>query len=156
MDHGRAAVAAAEEMAFGGTRLDDPLDRAAVERALADIVAGPWWASCGPAAALTTPRRDARSSSTRDSTRGVEVRLASGQLSLATVAHELAHALAGTNHGHDGTFRAAYVDVVAMLAGAGCASALVDALGTMGVAPGTRRWPPPHRGLGDGFLIAPA
>ena len=43
---GPGAVAAAEDMAFGGTGARLALDRAGVDRALAAITAGPWWRSC--------------------------------------------------------------------------------------------------------------
>jgi hypothetical protein len=156
MDSGLAAVAAAEEMAFGGTRLDVRLDRVVVERAFADVVGGPWWQSCGPPVSWSRPRRDAHSSSTRDSPAGIEVRLVDEQLTLATVAHELAHALAGVDCGHGVTFRAAYVDVVAVVAGAEPARALAEALAALDVAAGGRAWPAPYRAAGDGFVVTPA
>jgi hypothetical protein len=77
-------------------------------------------------------------------------------LSVATVAHELAHALAGVGHGHDGVFRAAYVDVVTALAGAAPAAALAEAFAAMGIAAAARRWPSPHRIAGDGFVVVSA
>jgi hypothetical protein len=86
----------------------------------------------------------------------VEIRLTDDQLTTATVAHELAHALAGVDHGHDESFRAAYVDVVAVLAGTGPATALAEAFAAMGIAGGARRWPPPHRAAGDGFVVVSA
>ena len=47
------------------------------------------------------------------------VALATGQRDVATLAHELAHALAGVAGGHDARFRAALVDIVVVLAGPG-------------------------------------
>ncbi len=53
-------MSAAEEMAFGGTDLDDSLDRDAAERRIAELTAGPWWRSCGPAViAVDAAGRDA-------------------------------------------------------------------------------------------------
>lgn len=146
-------MAAAEEMAFGGTELDAPIDRAAAEQRIADITTGPWWRSCGPAVTVSTPRAGIRSSTARDRTGDVGIQLSDEQLSLGTVAHELAHALAGVGHGHDATFRAAYVDVVAVLAGGASAAALDAAFAAMHVAAADRGWPPPHRAVGDDFVV---
>jgi hypothetical protein len=161
-DRGRAAVAAAEEIAFGGTTLDETLDRRRAEQILASVVEGPWWRSCatsgsgrcpGITVRLVAPRADALSSSARDRGDAVELRFADGQLTAGTVAHELAHALAGVARGHDATFRAAYVDVVAVLDGAAGAAALRVAFERVDIAAGERRWPPPYRALGDGFVL---
>ena len=72
-----------------------------------------------------------------------------------TLTHELAHALAGVTAGHDGWFRAAHIDVVALLAGAGAADDLARAYAAAGLTIGDRRWPSPVRGVGDGFAIIP-
>ena len=72
-----------------------------------------------------------------------------------TLTHELAHALAGVAAGHDERFRAAHVDVVAFLAGAGAADDLARAYAAAGLTVGDRRWPSPVRGVGDGFAIIP-
>jgi hypothetical protein len=149
-------VAAAEERAFGGTELDEPIDRRAAEARLAEVTGGTWWRCCGPAVTVARPRAGTRSSSARGATDRVEIQLTEGQLSIATVAHELAHALAGVEHGHDDDFRAAYVDVVTALAGAAPAAALSEALAAMGIAAGRRRWPPPHRVAGEGFVVVSA
>jgi hypothetical protein len=153
IDRGKVAVAAAEEMAFGGTDLDVPLGRSAVERRVADLTTGPWWRSCGPSVAMATPRRGTRSSSAEHRTGHVTIRLADEQLTVATAAHELAHALAGVGHGHDAVFRVAYVDVVAVLAGSAHTTALADGFVAMGVAVGDRRWPAPYWAVGDGFVV---
>jgi hypothetical protein len=153
IDRGKAAVAAAEEMAFGGTDLDVPLGRSAVERRVAGLTTGPWWRSCGPAVAMATPRRGTRSSSAQHRTGHVAIHVADEQLTVSTAAHELAHALAGVGHGHDAVFRAAYVDVVAVVAGAVHATALADAFLAMDVAAGGRRWPAPYWAVGEGFVV---
>jgi hypothetical protein len=156
VDRGRAAVSAAEDMAFGGTGVDVALDRAGADLALATITGGPWWASCGPPVTLAPPRRGTRSSSARARHDQVRITFAEGQLTLATVAHELAHALAGVDHGHDGVFRAAYVDVIAVLTGPDSADGLADAFRAMGVDPGARTWPAPYWARGDGFVVTSA
>ena len=139
VDRGRAAVSAAEDMAFGGTGLDLALDRAGVDRALAAITGGPWWSSCGPSVTLASPRGGTRSSSARARHDHVEITFAEGQLTVTTVAHELAHALAGVGHGHDAMFRAAFVDVIAVLAGPDAAADLTGSFHAMESIPACGR-----------------
>jgi hypothetical protein len=86
----------------------------------------------------------------------VEITFAEGQLTLATVAHELAHALAGIDHGHDPVFRAAFVDVIAVLAGPDAADDLAGSFRAMGADPGARTWPAPYWACGDGFVVTSA
>ena len=152
-DIGREAVAAAEDMAFGGTDLDDPMTRDELECRVGAVVATEWWRGTGPSIRVTRPRVSARSSSARACGDGVEVRLTDEQLTLATVAHELAHALAGADHGHDPRFRAAHVDVVALVAGAGAAGSLKAAYNAFELRIGPRRWAAPFRADGDGFRV---
>lgn len=153
-DRGRAAVAAVEEAAFGGTHADQVVDREVLHELIADVVNGPWWQQCGPAVMVTTPRRSTRSSTARS--RGadpIEIRLAEEQLTRATVAHELAHALAGVADGHGGLFRAAHIDVCALLCGAEAAAALAEAYPAFGLVVAARPWPAPWRADGDTFRI---
>jgi hypothetical protein len=83
------------------------------------------------------------------------VRLAAGQRTSGTLTHELAHALAGVAAGHDATFRAAHVDVVALVAGSEVSTDLARAYAAAGLAVGERRWPAPVRATGNGFAIIP-
>lgn len=153
-DRGRAAVAAVEEAAFGGTHADEALDRDVLHDLIADVVNGPWWQDCGPAVTVTAPRRSTLSSTARSrGTEPVEIRLAEGQLTTATVAHELAHALAGVPDGHGELFRAAHIDVCALLCGAESAGALALAYPAFGLAVAARTWPAPWRADGDTFRI---
>jgi hypothetical protein len=155
-DLGRTATYAAEEDAFGGTELD-------VETALEDLVAlattataGEWWRACGaPAVRVEAATTTAVSSSARPAGPVVVVRLAAGQRTPGTLTHELAHALAGVAAGHDARFRAAHVDVVALVAGSGASADLAAAYATGSLAVGDRRWPSPVRATGDGFVIVP-
>ncbi len=153
VDAGRTAVLAAEEIAFGGTTLDLPVDRVTADRTIAEITAGPWWRSCGVVVAVQRPRRGTRSSSARHRPDHVEIQLSDEQLTRATVAHELAHALATVARRHDEVFRAAYLDVVAVIGGTVCADALADAFAAMGIAAGDRRWPAPYWAEGDAFRM---
>lgn len=154
-DRGRAAVAAVEDAAFGGTDADTPTDREVVHACIADVVAGPWWQACGPPVTVTTPRRSTRSSTARSRLGDVpvEIRLAETQLTIATIAHELGHALAGVAHGHGELFRAAHVDVVALLCGSTIAVRLAQTYDTFGLTVGSRSWPPPWRADGESFRV---
>jgi hypothetical protein len=155
-DIGRAATYAAEEDAFGGTDLDAESSLEALVAMATAITAGEWWGACGaPAVRVEAASAAAHSSSTRSTGPVVLVRLAGGQHTPGTLTHELAHALAGVAAGHDGVFRAAHVDVVALLAGAGAAADLVRAYASAGLEVGDRRWPSPVRVMGDGFAIIP-
>lgn len=150
-DRERTAVYAAEISAFDGTDLESVRGFGRLTRVVDDLVAGEWWP--GPAVSLRTARADARSSSARcgDGTDGVTIRLAANQATLATVAHELAHALAGPAAGHDGLFRAAYLDVVAVMTnldstdrrGLLHVEQLRAAFAAADLSVGRRRWPAP-------------
>lgn len=154
VDRGRAAVAAVEDATFGGTELELGLGREELHRRIADVVDGPWWQRCGPPVTMSTPRRSTRSSTARSrATDCVEIRLADGQLTVATVAHELAHALAGIADGHGERFRAAHVDVVALLGGATAGENLGAAYRSFGLPRAERPWPAPWRAEGDSFRI---
>jgi len=156
VDDGRTAAYAAEDAAFGGTELDRDATLEELGGSAAALVGGEWWRSCGgPAVTVEGARSGTRSSSARATDRGVLVRIADDQATTGTLVHELAHALAGVGHGHDATFRAAHLDVVAMVAGAGAAAALAAAYADLGVPAGVRRWPPPVRVTGPGFAVVP-
>jgi hypothetical protein len=100
-------------------------------------------------------RADARSSSTRcqiDDDHGrVTIRIAEPQCTMATAAHELAHALAGPDLGHGEVFRAAYLDVVAVMTNLDTTDRrlglhvqqLADAFADGSLAVEGRRWPEP-------------
>lgn len=157
-DRGRAAVYAAEDAAFGGTDLDRPVPFDDLARLAAGVVASDWWVACGAPPVEVAGAPGASSSSARGGTGtgpGVLIRLAPPQWTAGTVAHELGHALAGVARGHDGCFRAAHVDVVAMIAGAAPAAILAEAYLAHGVPPGERPWPPPERARGQGFVVVP-
>ena len=155
-DRGREAVYAAEEAAFGGTSHAErrPLSDLQVRaRALVD---GEWWRRAGgPPVVVIAARRPARSSSARGGGPNAVVRLAAEQLDEMTLAHELAHELAGIGHGHDARFRAAHIDVATALAGSAAAAMLADAYAAFDLPVGARPWPPPQGTAGDRFVIVP-
>lgn len=150
MDRERAAVYAAELAAFAGTDLESPRQFDELERLAHLVVTGEWWP--GPPVNFRRARADAQSSSTRCADRnGATIRLARPQMSVATVAHELAHALADSVAGHDAVFRAAYVDVLSVITNLDSTdrrrdlhvTQLVDAFEAAGLQLGARRWPAP-------------
>lgn len=154
-DAERSAVYAAELAAFDGTDLEDVRSFEAITRLAARVTGGGWWQ--GGSVDVRRARSDARSSSTRcggDQADVNTIRLAGSQMTVATVAHELAHALAGVRHGHDATFRRAFVDVVAVMTNIDSVERrrelhvdqLTDAFRASGLRLGERGWsaPPPN------------
>jgi hypothetical protein len=153
-DRGRAAVAEAELTAFGGTDLESERSVAELAARAAGVVSSPWWtAAGGPHVDVAAARASARSSSARGRGDRVAIRLATGQHDVASLVHELAHALAGVERGHDARFRAALVDVTAVAVGSVAAASLAAALGHLGLPVATRPWPPPIRLEGDRFVV---
>ncbi len=157
-DRGRTAVGAAELAAFGGTDLETPRPLDELTERAAAVCSTAWWARAGgPTVRIVPARASARSSSARSGdarARGtVTIRLADGQLDLATVGHELAHALAGVDHGHDPRYRVAAVDVISVLAGRTAAESLARAFAAYGLAQAERPWPAPARLEGDTFVV---
>ena len=149
-DHERAAVYAAEIAAFDGTDLETVLDIDDVLATIRHVVESEWWS--GPAVAARSARRDARSSTARCSGGPVTtIRIARPQATIATAAHELAHALAGVAAGHDERFRRAHLDVISVITNLAAAPArrdlhvtqLEDAYGMADLAIGERTWPAP-------------
>jgi hypothetical protein len=113
-DCGRSEVYAAEVAAFDGTDLETERPFEVLAQAIESVVSGGWWP--GPPVEARPARRDAASSSARSVEGGVAIiRLATRQTTIATAAHELAHALAGPAAGHSPVFLAAYLDVVAVI-----------------------------------------
>jgi hypothetical protein len=155
-DRGREAVYAAEEAAFGGTSHADRRPLRDLQARTRALVEGDWWQRAdAPFVVVAAARRPARSSSARGAGTQAVIRLAAEQHDEVTLAHELAHALAGIGHGHDDRFRAAHVDVVAALAGSAAAAMLADAYAEFELPIGARPWPQPHGVAGDRFVIVP-
>ena len=148
-DSDRAAVYACELAAFDGTDLEVVVGVDDLVQRAQRVLAGEWWP--GPAVVVRSARSDARSSSTRCDTDHAVIRLAAGQATVATAAHELAHALAGASHGHGPTFRRAMLDVVEEITNIDSADRrgtlhvdqLAAAFDAAGLTVGERRWPAP-------------
>ena len=153
-DRERAQVYAAELAAFDGTDLETVVGIVAVAEAIRSVVRSDWWPRGG--IAVREMRSDARSSVTRcssDDGTVLDIGIARPQATIATGAHELAHALAGVAHGHDAVFRRAHVDVVQAitnldrLSGRGVVHVeqLERAYAAAGLVVGERTWPTPPR-----------
>ncbi len=159
-DDGRAEVYAAEVAAFDGTDLEEVRPFAQIAAAVAELVGGAWWP--GPPVRVVAARRDSTTSSTRCA--GGEttmIRLAAPQLTIATAAHELAHALAGPGAGHSPTFLAAYLDVVNVITNLHASDRrrelhvgqLRTALDAVGLVVGPRAWPAPPESTGTAIAL---
>jgi hypothetical protein len=154
VDADRGAVYAAEVAAFDGTDLEVVVDFDVLRTRVTEVTAGEWWP--GPPVDVRPARVGAHSSSARCSESATEhdtvvIRLAARQMTLATAAHELAHALAGPARGHGAEFRRAYLDVIAVITNTDPSDRrrtlhvdqLAAAFDAFGLAIGERRWRPP-------------
>jgi hypothetical protein len=159
-DCGRAEVYAAEAAAFDGTDLELVRPFGEVSSVIAAIVEGPWWP--GSHVRVVAARRDAASSSARErADASTVIRLAAEQTTIATAAHELAHALAGPHAGHSPVFLAAYLDVVAVVTNLDSrdrrhrlhVDQLRDAFVAAGLVVGVRTWPPPPEASGTAIAL---
>ena len=149
-DGGRTEVYAAEAAAFDGTDLEVIRSFEEIAAIIAEVVGDGWWP--GPPVRVVAARRDATTSSARHTGgEATTVRLAASQLTVATAAHELAHALAGPGAGHAPVFLAAYLDVVAVMTNLDPSDRrrelhvvqLRAAFDAVGLRVGPRAWPPP-------------
>ncbi len=163
-DHGRAAVYAAEITAFDGTDLEEVRSHGEIVSLIDRVTSGSWWP--GPRLTVVRSRRGAESSATHGpptelSSGAVTVRLVATQATVATAAHELAHALAGVGHGHDEIFRRAYLDVVAVITNLDSSDRrhdvhvgqLSDAFAAAGLRVGERAWLPPGDSSGQAIAL---
>lgn len=146
----RAELYAAEIAAFDGTDLEEIRSLDDVSAVIASVVDGQWWP--GPPVTVVATRRNAGSSSASERVdASIVIRLAAEQTTIATAAHELAHALAGPKEGHSELFVAAYLDVVAVVTNLDSrdrrhrlhVEQLRHALAAVGLVAGDREWPPP-------------
>ena len=163
-DIGRAAVYACEIAAFDGTDLEAAQPFADIVELITRVTSGAWWP--GPAVRVEAARHGALSSGTNGPVSGgggapVTIRLAARQATMATAAHELAHALAGVGHGHDPLYRCAYLDVVHVITnidptdrrGEVHVRQLADAFASAGLTVAGRRLPPPDPSVGGPIVL---
>lgn len=163
-DIGRAAVYACEIAAFDGTDLESAQPMADIAELVDRVTSGAWWP--GPAVRVEAARHGARSSGAHGPVSGgggapVRIRVAVGQATVATAAHELAHALAGVGHGHDPLYRCAYLDVIHVITnidptdrrGDVHVRQLADAFASAGLTLAGRRWPTPDPSVGGPIVL---
>lgn len=162
-DPDHSAVYAAELAAFDGTDLEEIQPFEMIQGALERVVSGPWWP--GGVVDVRQARSDASSSTTRCAVRtqgsAATIRLSAPQMTLATAAHELAHALAGAGRGHDAVYRRAYLDVVRVITNLDTTdrrhdthvSQLADAFARAGLLVGERAWQAPPDAIGGAFAL---
>ena len=159
-DFGRAEVYAAETVAFDGTDLEVIRSFDEVSTVVTSVVEGSWWP--GTPVRVVAARRDAASSSAREGAdASTVIRLAADQTTIATAAHELAHALAGPAAGHSALFLAAYLDVIAVVTNLDSrdrrhrlhVDQLREALVAAGLVVGARAWPPPTEASGTAIAL---
>ena len=159
-DCGRTEVYAAEIAAFDGTDLESVMAFEEVAAVIGAVTGGAWWPA-GPVRVVAA-RRDARSSSAQRLEGSTTViRLSAEQSTIATAAHELAHALAGPAAGHSPVFLAAYLDVVAVITNRDSPDRRYDlhvgqlrrALDAAGLVVGRRQWPAPPESTGTAIAL---
>lgn len=160
VDAGRAEVYAAEAAAFDGTDLESVRPFAEVASVISVVVGGAWWH--GIPVRVVAARRDASSSSAScGEGETTVIRLAAEQTTIATAAHELAHALAGPAAGHSAVFLAAYLDVVAVITNLDSrdrrhhlhVDQLRKAFDVAGLSVGRRQWPAPPEGIDTAIAL---
>jgi hypothetical protein len=135
-------VYAAEIAAFEGTSYE-ALTRFEALVPLGERIVGTAWWPHGQIRVVPA-RSDAGSSSTRQRRGDAPViRLATPQMTPATLVHEFAHVLAGVMHGHDAVFRRAHVDVAAAAFNDEPAAWLLEGYTQMGLELAARAWPTP-------------
>ena len=141
-DSDRAQVYAAESAAFEGTGYELTVTLDHLVRLAERVATSDWWVV--DRIDIRASRSDARSSATRWSGEsGPVIHLAGPQMTMATLAHELAHALAGRSQGHGPVYRRAHVDVVGALLGPTPAGWLEESYRLHGLGIGPRSWPDP-------------
>ena len=148
-DDGRAAVYAAEIAAFEGTSYETLTDFDELIALAQTITSAGWWPR-GDIPVVKARRDSGTSSASQRSGDRPTIRLASSQMTPATVVHELAHVLAGVGSGHGPAFRRAHVDLVGYCFGDTEAIWLLDAYAAMRLSPGPRAWAQPPVGDGCG------
>ncbi|MGA0322394.1 MAG: hypothetical protein ACO3M1_06385 [Ilumatobacteraceae bacterium] len=144
-DIGREGVYAAELAAFGGTLADCEVGFDELLWIRNAICASLWW----PAGDIDVERArsDARSSTTRAGDDGrARIRIAATQCTPLTLAHEVAHVLAGVDAGHGPRYRRAELDVVFAMFGSAEKQWLLDAFEAMDLEVADRSWPSPTEG----------
>ncbi|HET8930432.1 MAG TPA: hypothetical protein VFN21_07235 [Acidimicrobiales bacterium] len=145
----RSAVYAVEHSVFAETLFSDPVGAAGMLDLAGLVADSGWWQRNGTTFEIAPTRREAQHSSATAEPAGggpAQIRISVHQEDAATLAHELAHLLAGS-HGatppHGPTFIAAELDVVSLVCGTIAARRMSRAFSEAGIAASARTWEPP-------------
>lgn len=153
-DADRQRVYDAEDAAFLDTTYAERLGERGCRWLLDRLVATPWWAACGRS---TPVLRAARADSSRSTTvlgeGRSEVRIGPGMDQAHVLSHEAGHLLAAPDATHGPRFRAAHLDVAAVVLGRHGADRLFERYTRSGLRLEARGWPPPPD-CGTGGLLA--
>lgn len=153
-DTDRQRVYDAEDAAFLDTAYAERLGERGCRWLVERFVATPWWAATGgPVPRLRAARADSARSTTVLRADGAELRIGPGMDQAHVLSHELAHLLATPDAGHGPQYRAAHLDVAAVLLGRHGADRLAERLTRWALDVPARQWPPPPD-HGDGGLLA--
>jgi len=149
VDHDRQRVYDAEEAAFGGTTLDEPLSWDDVEVLMSAVTSDRWWTELAvPAPRLVRARADARTSCAD----GEAIRICRDGQTALTLTHELAHHLTGhlpwpasdlREPVHGPRFRATSLRVAMVVAGQVAVDQLEEAWRIHGLSVTTWAFPEP-------------
>jgi len=140
-DDARSEVYAAELSATAGTSLEVTRTLHELRAAATRITHSPWWP--GVDVAVVAARADAHSSRARYREGRIEVRFGAGQKDMATLIHEMAHALAGLDAAHGALFRRAHIDIASAAVGAQAAKWVERAYRAARLDIAERCWPQP-------------
>ena len=150
-DASRSAVYAAEELVFGETLYCEPLGASGVLDLARALSENGWWQANGIPFEVVPARRESQQSSASNQRRAgdaAKIRLSLHQEDAATLAHEAAHLLAnahGETAAHGPIFRAAEIDVVAVMCGSTASARLSRAFTDDRLAVADRSWHSPDR-----------
>jgi len=149
-DGDRQRVYDAEDAAFLDTSYADRLGERGCRWLLERLVATPWWAAAGGGTpVLRAARADSTRSTAVTSAGRAELRIGPGMDHVSVLSHEAAHLLATPGAGHGPVFRAAHLDVAAVVLGRHGAGRLAERYARAGLAVAARGWPdPPDFGYG--------
>lgn len=145
-DRDRRRVYGVENLIFDETLFTEPLGAAGVVDLAGLVNQDPWWVRNGVAFTVSPARRESQHSSAFLAGEVARIRLSVHQEDAATLAHELAHLLAGRhdpNAGHGPLFRAAELDTVTLVCGTTAAARLGRAFDDADLTVAARRWQDP-------------
>jgi hypothetical protein len=156
-DRGRQRCYDAEDSAFGGTHLDQPISWADLIALVGAVTSDWWWHRLGVAAPVVVP---ARREATRSSADGTTVRIAEGGRTALTVLHELTHHLVIHRQlpdpGHGAHFRAVELRVAEVVGGAIARRQLATSFAEHGLAVPPWDGPEPYHPIGLASSLATA